>query len=115
MKYIPTTDVKIAGVKIQLDGKMYVIPPLSLNSIQKLGDRLGKFNGGANVESVELVIDSAYMALKRNYPDMDREWLGENIDLGNMMDVMQSCMDVSGLRRKLQEDEQESGEATTNP
>lgn len=94
---------KFKGIKITLGDKDLVVPPLNFRALQQLQDRLGKFNGGVDPESISLVVDSAYAALQRNYPDIDRDWLIDALDLGNMTDVMEAVMDVSGLKRKSQE------------
>jgi hypothetical protein len=106
-------NVKIPGVKIDFGGDVRVVPPLSLGSLKKLGDRLQNVKNGVDAESVQTVLDAAFLSLKRNYPDITEEEVGEMVDLSNMQEVMQSIMDVSGLRRKAQL-EAEQGEAGTS-
>lgn len=100
---------KVKGVQVEFaDGTVLTVPPLNLAAVELLQERLVKFTGGMDKESVALVVDASLMALRRNYPDITRERLAsELIDLGNMQDVMEAVMDVSGLKRK----EQERGEA----
>lgn len=95
--------LKYKGVKIDFGGEEYVCPPLSLGSLEVLQDQLEKFTGGADSESVKTVIDATFAAMKRNYPQITREFIAETVDLGNMQDVMLAVMDISGLRRKEQE------------
>jgi hypothetical protein len=45
-------------------------------------------------------IDICHASLKRNYPALTREEVGELIDLENLSDVFLAVMDISGLRRK---------------
>lgn len=94
--------VKIPGVTLTLAGQDYVLPPLSLNALVQLKSRLEKFESGTDLESVATVIDAAHAALSRNYPAITREQVGDLVDVGNMGDVMQACMDVSGVMRKQQ-------------
>lgn len=98
--------VKIPGIKMMLGGQEYVIPPLALNALVQLQDRLGVFQGGTDITSIETIIDAAHAALRRNYPDITREQVGDLVDLGNMNQVFEALMDVSGMLRK----QQESGE-----
>ncbi|MFL9610181.1 hypothetical protein ACKF11_08870 [Methylobacillus sp. Pita2] len=95
--------VKIPGVRITLAGQDYILPPLTLNAVVQLRPRLETFKAAGDLDSIETVIDAAHAALLRNYPDLTREQVGEMVDMGNMADVMQACMDVSGLMRKQQE------------
>jgi hypothetical protein len=90
--------VKIKGVTIDLSGVEYVVPPLNLASLQNLQDKLSGFTGGADLKSVGIVADCALAALKRNYPEITREELLEVIDLGNMLELMNAIMGVSGLQ-----------------
>ncbi len=98
-----TTNVKILGVKVKIGGEEFVVPPLNLKSLRNMQDRLANFKGGFDPASTEIVIDAAHAALLRNYPEITKEWLEENLDVANMQDVMESVMDSSGLKRKAQE------------
>lgn len=90
----------IPGVIVNLGGTDYEVPPLSLGSLETLQDRLGAFNAGdISPKTVAVVVDATLLALKRNYPDMTRERVGDLLDLGNMLRVMQAVMDVSGIHR----------------
>ena len=90
--------VKIKGIDINLSGVDYVVPPLNLASLQILQDKLATFTGGADVKSVGVVADCAHAALKRNYPEITREELLEVIDLGNMLELMNAIMGISGMQ-----------------
>jgi hypothetical protein len=90
-----------------MGGEDFIVPPLSLGSIEFYQDRLDIFIGGMSKESIALMVDVALAALIRNYPDMTRERLLTIMDVANMNDVFGAVMDVSGLRRK----EAEAGEA----
>lgn len=106
----------IAGIKVVLGGTEWVVPPLNFKALIDLKDRLAEFKpGSVDVNSVDTVLECVYRALKRNYPDVTKDMLAELIDLGNMVDVMQAVMDVSGLRRKQAEAEaQQQGEGQTS-
>ena len=95
--------VKVAGISMVLNGKEYVIPPLSLGALDQLKDRVGQFDKLPFAEQVTTTIDAAHAALKRNYPELTHDDVGELVDVGNMMDVFQALMDVSGMQRRLKE------------
>lgn len=100
---------RFKGVTVEFaNGDKLIVPPLSLGQVELLQDKLTKFSGALDPESVALVIEATTMALTRNYPEITREKVkDELVDLANMEAVMLAVMDVSGLRRK----EQELGEA----
>ena len=103
--------VRIKGVTVELNGVDYVIPPIALGALEQLQERIVAFNGDIqDVKQISTVIDCAYAAMRRNYPDMTREEVADLIDIGNMNEVFTAVMDVSGLKRKEQEAAQ-AGEA----
>jgi hypothetical protein len=104
---------KLTGVSIELGGTVYVVPPLSLNSVRLMQDRIAQFKGGTDAESLDLIMDATHAAIARNYPEITKENLGDWIDLGNMEEVFQAVMDVSGFNRKKQEASRQ-GELLTN-
>lgn len=105
----------IPGITVTLGGADYIVPPLSLGSLEMLQDKLEAFNSGVvSRESANAVIEAALAALKRNYPDMTRDKVAnELLDLGNMLEVMNAIMDVSGIRRqKAEAGKAPAGEST---
>ncbi|MDR5170729.1 hypothetical protein IHQ56_02750 [Methylobacillus flagellatus] len=97
---------KIPGVELVLGDETYIMPPLSINALIQLKPRIDAFmqsEDPTDIESLKTVVDAAHAALVRNYPEIKPEFLGDVIDLGNMQDVLQCVMDVSGALRKAQE------------
>lgn len=96
--------VKVKGLPLELGGTVYVVPPLSLGAFEQLQERLIGFTGdiGDKVQ-IATVIDALHASLRRNYPDMTREAAAELVDVGNMLEVFEAVMDVSGARRKAAE------------
>lgn len=99
-----TPVVKFRGITVEMDGKTMVVPPLSLGAMEQMQARLEAFEGGTDPQSIRTVIDATHEAMKRNYPEITREFIAENLDLGNMEDFMRAVMDVSGMNRKALED-----------
>jgi hypothetical protein len=104
---------KFQGIPLTLGGEVFVVPPLNFRSLQALQARLDKFTGGVDADSINVVIDATYEALKRNYPEFDKDSLHDLLDVANMGEVMEAVMDVSGLKRKAHEAEVK--EASANP
>lgn len=93
--------VKIKGIAVQMGGTSYVIPPMALGALEQLQERIAAFQGDIrDKDQVATVIDAAWSALKRNYPELSREEVADMIDLENMAEVFEAVMDISGLKRK---------------
>ena len=92
---------KILGIDFDFGGEVLTIPPLSLGDLEAFQERLGKLDlNGLAPENISTCIEITLAALKRNYPEITRERVAGLIDVGNMPDVIQSVMDVAGVRRK---------------
>ncbi|OQW33936.1 MAG: hypothetical protein A4E20_11955 [Nitrospira sp. SG-bin2] len=87
----------IKGKEIELGGKIYVVPPLSLGKVEYFQDQLINFTGGIDPQSVKLVAEVTHAALLRNYPDMTLEEVKDVLDLGNMVEVFQAVLQVAGF------------------
>jgi len=92
------------GIEKELGGKAYVIPPLSLGQVRRLQNQLEKWTGAVDDKSVAVCIETVHAALSRNYPDVTVEQVEEWLDLGNMVELMQAVMYVSGMLRKAEEE-----------
>jgi len=92
---------KHQGIPFNFDGRVLIIPPLTLGAMEQLQGRLETMDEASiTPEYIGTVIDSAHAALQRNYPDMTREDVAALLDLQNMQEVMACVFDVFGLKRK---------------
>jgi hypothetical protein len=101
----------IKGLTIELGGAEYVVPPMTLGTIEVYEDKLEDLAGMANKDVRALILDVGLASLNRNYPDMTRDELKEIVDIGNMNDLLDACMDVSGLKRKALEAGEAQGQS----
>lgn len=92
------------GLERTLGGKSYVIPPLSLGQVRRFQGKLQEWSGAVDDKSIEVCVEVIHAAMSRNYPDLTLEAVADLIDLGNMVEMMQAVMDVSGLVRKAEEE-----------
>ena len=91
------------GVKVSMGGQDYILPPLTLGTLKKMGNKLNTLagiSGIPNEEQCDVMIDLVYASLTRNYPEITRETLFELLDLGNMQVVFQAVLGVSGIKEK---------------
>ena len=95
---------RVKGIPLTLGGTIHVVPPLALGAMEQLAEALANFTGDIrDTSQISTVVSAAHAALKRNYPDITREQVGEMLDLENMQSVMEAVMDVSGMKRKAHE------------
>lgn len=96
----------IKGIPLVLGGHTYTLPPASLGTLEVMADQLDKVNaaftqgGQFSLRDLLFISDFATACLRRNYPDIDRNLVAEHVGLDNMLEVMQMCLDASGLMRK---------------
>lgn len=93
----------IPGIEFDFGGgQKRIIPPLSLGALERLQGGLSALEASAAVspEAIKTVMEAAHAGLKRNYPSITKEEVGELVDIGNMTEVISCLMDVSGIKRK---------------
>lgn len=99
----------VKGIPLNLGGVDYILPPANLATLEAMADRLDKVNavfaagGSLSIKDMLFVTDFATQCLQRNYPTLDRAVVAQHVGLDNVMDVMQMCLDTSGLLRKQHE------------
>lgn len=89
------------GVKVSLGGQDYILPPLTLGTLKRLGSKLNTLagiNSVPNEEQCAVMCEIVHGSLVRNYPDITQDQLYEMLDLGNMTTVFQAVLGVSGIK-----------------
>lgn len=96
----------IPGVKMNLGGDDYIIPPLNLYSleilqkkIEGLPDALAASGGLPNPEQMKDIVEIFLHAAQRNYPELTAADAMKFIDVGNIIPLFQAVMNVSGVQR----------------
>jgi hypothetical protein len=94
---------KYQGVIVRLGGTDYTVPPLALGALKTCLPKLNAVMAAGSALTPELVdgfLDVVMAALRRNYPELQRETIEAEVDLGNMGDVMLAVTGASGLAPK---------------
>lgn len=108
---------KFKGIPVPLGDKTFIVAPLNFKSLRELQDRLSTYNGEMDSKAMDLVGDVLKASLLRNYTEEQIGDLDLVLDVGNMPDIMDACMDASGLKRKELEtngiDTQDDGNPST--
>lgn len=89
----------IPGKSVKIGGKDYILPPLTLGMLEIYQDPIDEFQSGVNVSSKSwtTVINVVHDALKRNYPDVPRTVITENLEMRHVMDIFAALMSLSGV------------------
>jgi hypothetical protein len=92
----------LPGVVVDMGGREWIIPPLTLGQLRRLTPELGKITSHASMLDAEVIaamVKVVTAALRRNYPDLAEESVEEVLDLGNAGEVLNAVLVGSGLRR----------------
>ncbi len=94
------------GNEKTIAGQTLIFAPLPLGAIEKYQDQLA-----SNNVPIASVIDLAHISLKRNYPDIQRELVAnEIVDMANMEEVLGLITSTSGLTHTGEKTGEQSGE-----
>jgi len=102
------------GTTLKIGDKDYVVPALTIKQIRTLKSdiqELRQLKDAVNIEDEKLdkMISVIYAAISRNYPDITREELENNLDMNNIQDVILIILGASGIVEK------KNREKTQNP
>jgi hypothetical protein len=85
----------VEGTVVNIGGKDLIIPRMNFKAQRKLGDHLGVVTTvvgmptGAQMESIFEVICAA---IQRNYPEIGRDWIEENVEFDDLEPIVSACM-----------------------
>ena len=94
--------------QISLNGTLYTVAALSLKQIKELGPHiknLSGMTGHPTDEQIDSVVSIVHASLSRNHAALTLEQVSDLVDLGNMAELINRVMGVSGVASA-------SGEAT---
>jgi hypothetical protein len=92
----------LPGVEIEMVGKTWVVPPLTLGQLRRLGSKVEVMSADKSMmdpEVVDAVVAVVTAALRRNYPDLDEDQVADMLDMGNAPQVFVAVLTGSGLKR----------------
>lgn len=94
--------VKVPGVEMLLGGTCYVVPPLNVAAIKQHRQAMSELLADGKPD-MELVAKLLHAALARNYPTLALATVEDCVDFGNVVDIIDVVMNVSGLVQKMGE------------
>ncbi len=101
------------GEWIEIGEEEYRIPPLGLLGVQEISGDLTSLQGMRGVptkEQMGIVVAVVHSAMKRNYPKLTVEEVGEMLDLENFNRIFGAVMRIAGFVRPTPGAKDASGE-----
>lgn len=96
------TEQKRGGVWITIGEVQYRIPPLGFLDVQELQAEIEGLQSIAGIpsrEQMQTVVKITHAAIRRNYPSLSFEAVGQMLDLGNFQPILFAVLTVSGFER----------------
>jgi hypothetical protein len=94
--------VLIPGITIAMGGRDWIVPPLTLGQLRRLGPQLERIANDLQASmgeaAISAVVDIVTAALSRNYPEITAAQVEELLDLGNSPAVVRAVLTGSGLK-----------------
>lgn len=107
-----STTPRFAGVDVVLGGRTFVLPPMSLGIVEKFQARIDTFLKGTETNAIGLMIDVMHACLRRNYPELTRDEVGDLLDTTTINEAFITLLHQSGWRA---DTDAAAGEAPGNP
>ena len=98
-------DDLIEGVEMKIGRQTLIVPPLNFKSLRRLRPQislLGALDANAaemSDEAVDALFEIIHTALRRNYPNLAREQIEEDLDIANAPKIITAIMNSAGLTR----------------
>jgi hypothetical protein len=92
------TAPRFRGQSFTLGGKEYLVPPLSMRAVVDLKPELARIadaDADSPLTHLEAIARVILSALQRNYPELTYDDLGDLLDMGNIVELLNA---VTGHR-----------------
>jgi hypothetical protein len=107
----------IDGVKIDLGGGEWIVPPLNLRTLEKFYPVIESWTQPREnaLDYLREVAEFIHAALVRNYPDLTLDDVKDLVDLKNVQMVIPAILEASGFARGAGEGQGDPLGETTPP
>lgn len=91
--------VKVPGVVYDFYGRRLVLAPLNMGVMRQMLSKFQNTSQEPSVDQIDTVVDAVYASLRRNYPEITRDEVENNlVDMANAEELMPIIMNRSGLK-----------------
>lgn len=102
----------IEGTPIKIGRREYVVPALNLKGVRRVQKLLPILEQPSHPEFFDSALEMLVLAISRNYPDITREQLEEDVDLNSLDRLITATLGAFGFVPKAKG---ETLEATPGP
>lgn len=92
---LPDPAPRFKGHSIDLGGRVYIVPPLTLRQVGDLESKMAAIEGLTENtpagEYFDAVLEIILPAMRRNYPTLTRDALDDAIDLNNVWALVRAA------------------------
>jgi hypothetical protein len=94
-----TGQPKYKGRPVELGGQVLIVPAMNAGTFEDFEDRIAALQAGTEPKPIGLVVDLLHRCLRRNYPEIEREFVREVVDVDNWAELFAVIMGESGYRQ----------------
>lgn len=87
----------IDGKQITLAGEKYTLAPVPLSGLAAVGEKLALIGTEISAEAAGALVECVWRGLRRNHPEVTREFVDENIDTRNSAEIIAAFVSVNGF------------------
>lgn len=110
----PTAAQPWPGVRFDFGGgRVYIVAALSLHALQTMRQQIAKLPTltALDDEAIAIIIELVHAALKRNYTEITKTQVAGLLDVANMGEAYATVLDVAGVKRAEQTQQDSLGNA----
>ncbi|MEX8520073.1 MAG: hypothetical protein AB3X44_16305 [Leptothrix sp. (in: b-proteobacteria)] len=89
--------MKVPGIELDFGGEKRVFAPINAAAFKQYREEIGSVFNGGPIPDLELVAKLALASLQRNYAEITLAQVEEALDFGNLIEVFEAVVNVSGL------------------
>lgn len=87
------------GLRIKLGTRTYVLASLNATAARRNWDRIRAMKEQSEADAIDLTVKLVTECLRRNYPDITEEWVGEHVDMDNWEGLSTAVFGRGAFRR----------------
>jgi len=90
----------VEGKTIVLGGQAFTLSAVPAVGLKKIGPNLQLIGSDFSEASIDALVDAIYYGVKRNHPDVTRDFVEMNIDVTNIGEVVDVFAEVNTVKRR---------------
>lgn len=88
------------GARLKIGRREYIVPPLNLRGVKRAQVLIPALAREGDPAAVDAAVEILHLAVARNYPEVTREQLEDEVDLGNLNQLVEAVLAIAGFHPK---------------